>query len=228
MGKKFVIAIDGPAGSGKSTVAKLTAKQLGFLYVDTGAMYRALTLKAINEKIPFSDASGLTAMAQTARIELIGGNSRYTVLLDGKDVSDAIRTEEVSKGTQYVASILPIREILWKMQRDFRESHDIVMEGRDIGSKVFPDAQLKVFLDASANERAKRRYLQLKEMGIYGSIDDIERDIMQRDEKDKQRSISPLLKLPDAVYIDTTGLTVLQVVERIISLYSDRKTLNVP
>lgn len=222
MGKKFVIAIDGPAGSGKSTVAKLIAKQLGFLYVDTGAMYRALTLRAINEKIPFSDTTGLTAMAQVARIELISGNSKYTVFLDGKDVSDAIRTEEVSKGTQYVASILPIREILWKMQRGFRESHDIVMEGRDIGSKVFPDAQLKVFLDASAKERAKRRYLQLKEMGIEGNIGEIERDILLRDEKDRQRSISPLVKLPDAVHIDTTELTIAKVVEKIISLYSDR------
>jgi len=221
MGKKFVIAIDGPAGSGKSTVAKLTAEKLGFLYVDTGAMYRALTLKAINEKIPFSDAIGLTAMAQAARIKLISGNSKYTVFLDGKDVSDAIRTEEVSKGTQYVASILPIREILWKKQRDFRESHDIVMEGRDIGSKVFPDAQLKVFLDATAEERAKRRYLQLKEMGIERDIKEIEKDILQRDEKDRQRNISPLVKLPDAVYIDTTSLTIPQVVEKIITLYSE-------
>ncbi|MBN1445147.1 MAG: (d)CMP kinase [Candidatus Omnitrophica bacterium] len=222
MGKKFVIAIDGPAGSGKSTVAKLIAERLGFLYVDTGAMYRALTLKAINEKIPFSDAEGLTAMARAAKIELSGKFSKYTIFLDGKNVSDAVRAEEVSKGTQFVASILPIREILWKMQRDFRDNHDIVMEGRDIGSKVFPDAQLKVFLDATAKERAKRRYLQLREMGIDGNIEDIERDILQRDEKDRQRSISPLVKLSDAVYIDTTGLTIPQVVEKILSLYSDR------
>ncbi|MCM8820473.1 MAG: (d)CMP kinase, partial [Candidatus Omnitrophica bacterium] len=159
--KNFVIAIDGPAGAGKSTVAKLVAKKLGFLYVDTGAMYRALTLKAINEKITFADEEKLIEMAKNTKIELQDNKINYKVFLDGKDVSETIRTEEVSKGTQFIASILPIREILWKMQRSFRERYDIVMEGRDIGSKVFPDAQLKIFLDASVKERAKRRYLQL-------------------------------------------------------------------
>jgi len=217
--KKFVIAIDGPAGAGKSTVAKLVAKKLGFLYVDTGAMYRALTLKAINEKIPFSDEKKLIEMARNTSIEL-QDDTNYKVFLDGKDVSTAIRTEEVSKGTQFIASILPIREILWKMQRDLRERYNIVMEGRDIGSKVFPDAQLKIFLDASVNERAKRRYLQLKEMGIEGDLKMIEKEILERDEKDRKRSISPLVQLPDAVYIDTTGMTIPQVVESIVNLYN--------
>jgi len=217
--KKFVIAIDGPAGAGKSTVAKLVAKKLGFLYVDTGAMYRALTLKAINEKIPFSDEKKLIEMARNTSIEL-QDDTNYKVFLDGKDVSTAIRTEEVSKGTQFIASILPIREILWKMQRDLRERYNIVMEGRDIGSKVFPDAQLKIFLDASVKERAKRRYLQLKEMGIEGDLKMIEKEILERDEKDRKRSISPLVQLPDAVYIDTTGMTIPQVVESIVNLYN--------
>ena len=217
--KKFVIAIDGPAGAGKSTVAKLVAKKLGFLYVDTGAMYRALTLKAINEKIPFSDEKKLIEMARNTSIEL-QDDTNYRVFLDGKDVSTAIRTEEVSKGTQFIASILPIREILWKMQRDLRERYNIVMEGRDIGSKVFPDAQLKIFLDASVKERAKRRYLQLKEMGIEGDLKMIEKEILERDEKDRKRSISPLVQLPDAVYIDTTGMTIPQVVESIVNLYN--------
>jgi cytidylate kinase len=221
--KKFVIAIDGPAGAGKSTVAKLVAKKLGFLYVDTGAMYRALTLKAINEKIPFSDEKKLIEMARNTSIEL-QDDTNYRVFLDGKDVSTAIRTEEVSKGTQFIASILPIREILWKMQRDFRKRYNIVMEGRDIGSKVFPDAQLKIFLDASVNERAKRRYLQLKEMGIEGDLKMIEKEILDRDEKDRKRSISPLVQLPDAVYIDTTGMTIPQVVESIVNLYNKSAT----
>ena len=221
--KKFVIAIDGPAGAGKSTVAKLVAKKLGFLYVDTGAMYRALTLKAINEKIPFSDEKKLIEMARNTSIEL-QDDTNYKVFLDGKDVSTAIRTEEVSKGTQFIASILPIREILWKMQRDLRERYNIVMEGRDIGSKVFPDAQLKIFLDASVNERAKRRYLQLKEMGIEGDLKMIEKEILDRDEKDRKRSISPLVQLPDAVYIDTTGMTIPQVVESIVNLYNKSAT----
>lgn len=224
--KKFVIAIDGPAGSGKSTVAKLTASKLGFLYVDTGAMYRALTLKAINKHIPLSDVEKLTVMAKSTEIELRQQDNEYRVFTDSKDVTENIRTEGVSKGTHFIASILPIREILWKKQREYRERYNLVMEGRDIGSKVFPDAQLKVFLDASVKERAKRRYLQLKEMGIDENADKIEKEISERDERDRQRSISPLLKLPDAFYIDTTSLTILQVVDKVISLYQ-KKTFHV-
>ncbi len=224
--KKFVIAIDGPAGSGKSTVAKLTASKLGFLYVDTGAMYRALTLKAINKHIPLSDVEKLTVMAKSTEIELRQQDNEYRVFTDSKDVTENIRTEGVSKGTHFIASILPIREILWKKQREYRERYNLVMEGRDIGSKVFPDAQLKVFLDASVKERAKRRYLQLKEMGIDENADKIEKEISERDERDRQRSISPLLKLPDAFCIDTTSLTILQVVDKVISLYQ-KKTFHV-
>lgn len=222
--KKFVIAIDGPAGAGKSTVAKLTAQKLGFLYVDTGAMYRALTLKAIQKNIPFQDKDNLIKMAKNTAIELQDNKTEYRVLLDGKEISRDIRTEEVSEGTHFIASILAIREILWEMQRNLREKHDIVMEGRDIGSKVFPDAQLKIFLDASVKERAKRRYLQLKEMGIEGDINIIEQEINKRDEKDRQRSISPLQQHPDAFYIDTTGITIHQVVEKIEALY--KKTVD--
>jgi len=216
--KKFVIAIDGPAGSGKSTVAKIIAAKIGFLYVDSGAMYRALTLKALKEKVPFDNDKKLIEMARAAKIELYPEDGKYKVLLDGRDVSDEIRTEEVSKTSHYVSSILPIREILWRMQREYREKHDIVMDGRDIGSKVFPDAQLKIFLDAGVKERAKRRYLQLKEMGVDGNLEEIEKDIAARDEKDRNRSISPLVKLPDATCIDTTGLTIPRVVDKILSL----------
>lgn len=217
--KNFVIAIDGPAGAGKSTVAKIVAEKLGFLYVDTGAMYRCLTLKAMENCIDWNDEDNLVKMAENTKIEFENKNGKYCVIMDGKNVSEKIRKEEVSKNTKYVASILKIREILWKMQRDFRKKFNIVMEGRDIGSKVFPDAQLKIYLDASVEERAKRRYLQLKGMGIEEDMEKIKNDILKRDIIDKNRKIAPLLKVTDAEYIDTTNLTILQVTEKIINLY---------
>jgi cytidylate kinase len=221
--KNFVIAIDGPAGAGKSTVAKIVAKKLNFLYVDTGAMYRALTLKTMKEKIPWEDEERIVNMAKNTKIELYCDPDKYRVLLDGEDVSDEIRKECVSKNTSYIASMLKIREILWDMQRKFREKNNIVMEGRDIGSKVFPDAQLKIYLDASVDERAKRRYLQLKQMGIEEDIEKIKREIIERDIKDKNREIAPLVKLDDYFYIDTTNLTIDEVVNKIITLYESKK-----
>ncbi|MCM8772981.1 MAG: (d)CMP kinase [Candidatus Omnitrophica bacterium] len=220
--KNFVVAIDGPAGAGKSTVAKIVAKKLKFLYVDTGAMYRALTLKAMKLGIPWNEKEKLIEMAKNTKIELLD-NDKYRVLLDGEDVSEEIRKEEVSKNSDYVASILEIRQILWGKQRDFREKYNIVMEGRDIGSKVFPDAQLKIFLDASVEERAKRRYLQLKGMGIEINLEEIKKEIIKRDERDKNREIAPLIKSDDYYYIDTTNLTIEEVVEKIIKLYEKKK-----
>ena len=219
--KNFVIAIDGPAGAGKSTVAKIVAEKLGFLYVDTGAMYRALTLKAMKKNIDFRNKEELIKMAENTDLKLYQ-DTKYRVILDGEDVSEEIRKEEVSKNTHFVASIFEIREILWKMQRSFRETSNIVMEGRDIGSKVFPDAQLKIYLDASVEERAKRRYLQLKEKGEIADIEEIKKEVIERDKKDRNRKIAPLVKLPDAVYLDTTNLTIQEVVERIINLYHQK------
>ena len=215
--KNIVIAIDGPAGAGKSTVAKLVARKLGFLYIDTGAMYRCLTLKAMENNINWDDKEKLIEMAKNTNIEFIS-NDEYRVIMDGKDVSEAIRDEEVSKNTKHIASILEIREILWEKQRNYREKFNLVMEGRDIGSKVFPDAQIKIYLDASIDERTKRRYLQLKQMGIEEEIEKIKKDVEQRDEVDRKREIAPLMKVPEAIYIDTTGLTIDQVVNKICTL----------
>jgi cytidylate kinase len=217
--KRFVIAIDGPAGAGKSTVSKILAKRLNFLYVDTGAMYRVLTLKAMREKIPWDDKEKLIEMAKNTEIELYQDGEKYRVFMDGEDVSEEIRKEEVSKNTSCIASILEIRKILWEKQRNFREKYDIVMEGRDIGTKVFPDAQIKIYLDASVEERAKRRYLQLKEMGIEEDIEKIKKEIVERDKKDKNREIAPLIKTDDYYYIDTTDLAIDEVVDKIISIY---------
>jgi len=217
--KHFVIAIDGPAGAGKSTVAKIVAERLGFLYVDTGAMYRALTLKALQKKCDFNNRNDLISMARKTRIELLNDNGHYKVMVDGEDVTDEIRTEEVSKNSHFIASIPEIREILWNMQRAYRESHNIVMEGRDIGTVVFPDAQVKIYLDASVEERAKRRYLQLKQQNMGIDIDKLKEEIILRDERDRKREIAPLLKHPEAVVIDSTNMTVEQEVSIIIDLY---------
>jgi cytidylate kinase len=160
-------------------------------------------------------------MARNTQLELYPRPGGCGVRLDGLDVSEEIRTEEVSKNSHYIASTYAIREIMWAMQRHFREKHDLVMEGRDIGSIVFPDAQLKIYLDASVEERAMRRYRQLQEKGRPADIKEIEKDIIARDEKDRNRTIAPLLRLPDAVYIDSTFLTIEEEVSEIVRLYHE-------
>ncbi|HPP67341.1 MAG TPA: (d)CMP kinase [bacterium] len=218
--KRIVIAIDGPAGAGKSTVAALVAKKLGFLYVDTGAMYRALTLKALKNKISLTNKNLLIEMAQKTDIKLDPETSR--VFLDNKDVSTEIRNEQVSKTSHFIASIPEIREILWQIQRGYRDKYNIVMEGRDIGSVVFPDAQIKIYLDASVDERAKRRYKQLKQQNLEYDITEIKKEIILRDEKDRNRSIAPLIKAKDAAVIDTTSMNIPQVVNAIIKIYQQK------
>lgn len=217
--KNFVIAIDGPAGAGKSTIAKIVAEKLGFLYVDTGAMYRALTLKALKERLDLNNSKVLIDMAQKSKIELLQTKNSYKVLLDGHDVTEEIRTEEVSKNSHFIASIPDIREILWNIQRSYRNHYNIVMEGRDIGTVVFPDAQVKIFLDASLEERAKRRYLQLKEKGIQIDIEKLKEEIIKRDEKDSKRNIAPLKKHPEAIVIDTTNMSIEEEVLLVSDIY---------
>ncbi len=217
--KNFVIAIDGPAGAGKSTIAKLVAEKLGFLYVDTGAMYRALTLKALKLNLDLNDRNSLIEMARKSMIDLAQDKNSYRVFLDDKDVTDEIRTEIVSKKSHHIASIKEIREILWEVQRSYREKNNIVMEGRDIGTVVFPDAQIKIYLDASVEERAKRRFLQLKQQGQCVDFEKVKEEIIKRDEKDSKREIAPLLKHPEAIVIDTTNLTIDQEVEMILDIY---------
>ncbi|MCM8822135.1 MAG: (d)CMP kinase [Candidatus Omnitrophica bacterium] len=220
--KHSVIAIDGPAGAGKSTVAVLVARKLGFLYIDTGAMYRALTLKALRLKLDLDNKKPLIEMSQKSVIELIQEENGCKIFLDGEDVSKQIRTEQVSANSHFVALIPEIREILWKVQRSYRNSHDIVMEGRDIGTVVFPDAEVKIYLDASPEERAKRRYLQLKAQGIEVDIEKIKGEILLRDERDSKRDIAPLIKHPEAIVVDTTSMTIEQVVAAIVEIYKEK------
>jgi cytidylate kinase len=211
-----IIAIDGPAGSGKSTVAKGLADRLGLLYVDTGAMYRALTLKAVNEGINFKDEKALVGLAGRTDIQLKMQGDALKVVLDGEDVSRAIREQSVTNKVRYLAGIKGVRREMVRLQRSLADSaQGAVLEGRDIGTVVFPRAKYKFYLDAKKGERAKRRYKDLRKMGQRIKMQDIADDLNRRDRSDMERSVAPLVKARDAVYIDTTELTVAQVVEKI-------------
>jgi len=224
----LIIAVDGPAASGKSTTAKLVADRLGFTYIDSGAMYRAVALKAIRLAVGMTDHDRLGSVAREASIELTG-HGRGPILLDGDDVTLAIRSEDVSLAASVISTIPEVRVALVEQQRKIGRRENCVMEGRDIGTVVFPNADLKVFLVASLEERARRRYEQSVEQGAEGARDDagggaeqaiaeIARGIAERDERDSTRTDSPLRKAEDAVEINTTSLTIEQQVDRVIEL----------
>jgi len=218
MKRNFIIAIDGPAGSGKSTVAKKVAKRLGLLYVDTGAMYRALTLKAINEDVKFDDEDSLIALAKRADIELkMDDDLRLSVLLEGADVSEEIRKSYVTNNVKFVARIPEVRAEMGKLQRKVASSgKGAVLEGRDIGTVVFPDADKKIYLDASIEKRVERRFKELKDKGHEITLDEVRKDVVTRDRSDETRDVAPLKKAEDAVIIDTTDMTVAEVAEGIL------------
>lgn len=215
--KKLIVAIDGPAGAGKSTIARLVAKELGYLYIDTGAMYRAITLKAIAGKTNLHDAGALEALAKKTRIELVQEKKGLRVMLDGEDVSAKIRSEKVSLHTNEVSKVPGVREVLRAMQRKMGRPGGVVMEGRDIGTSVFPKAQAKFYLDASPAERALRRFKELKAKGKRVSLERIAHALAQRDYKDKTRGISPLKIAADATVIDSTRLSLEQVAKKILN-----------
>ena len=211
-----VITIDGPAGAGKSTVAKELARRLGIFYLDTGAMYRALTLKAIRSGMNLEDAAGLVDLARGTRIRLENHSNGTKVLLDGEDVSEAIRSLEVTNKTFYIARTGGVREIMVGWQREIGARRSIVIEGRDVGTVVFPKASRKFYLDADFQERAHRRIKELREKGKQVDEASLKTELKERDHKDFTRAVGPLKAADDAVVIDTTRLTVNGTVEEIL------------
>jgi len=212
----MIIAIDGPAGAGKSTVAKILAQRLGFLYIDTGAMYRALTLEALEQNIDIRDSERLVKMATTSSIDLVSRSGNLRVLLDGRDVSKEIREPRVTKLVSDLAKIKGVREAMLKLQRALGKESDSVLEGRDIGTVVFPDAEKKFYLDAKFGERVDRRYKELKETNREVKSEEVAQDLNNRDTIDSSREFAPLKKAEDAVYIDTTSLGIEEVVQTLL------------
>ena len=215
--RALVIAIDGPAGSGKSTVSKRIAKSLGILYIDTGAMYRALTLKAMRNKCDLADEGSLTKLAHSIRIDLEVSDCHLKVILDGEDVSNLIRTPELTNNVKYIARVAGVRHEMVRLQRLIGERHGAVMEGRDIGTIVFPDANYKFYLDADVEERARRRHKELVESGQGVDFEDIKKDVIIRDESDMKRDVGALKKADDAILVDTTHLSIDGVVAKLLS-----------
>jgi CMP/dCMP kinase len=219
---RLTIAIDGPSGAGKSTVAKEIARRLGYLYIDTGAMYRAVGLKALQKNPRLDDVHQIVAIARDSRIELKTSQGQSQVWLDGADVSQAIRAEAVSQAASIVSSIPEVRRILVSAQQAMGAKGAVVMEGRDIGTKVFPNADLKVFLDASESTRARRRFEENQRKGVNLTLEETIAEIHERDSRDSQRADSPLTQAPDAVYLDTSHKTIEEVIQEILGLVQDR------
>jgi CMP/dCMP kinase len=216
--KRLVIAIDGPSGAGKSTIAKLLASRLGYMYIDSGAMYRAVGWKAKREGVDPADEGRLADLCRSTEVTIKLDDCEPRFFVDGIDVSGEIRTPEMGMMASAVSKARAVRERLLVLQRDLGKNGGVVMDGRDIGTVVFPDADVKFYLDASAEERGKRRYLELKAKGMDVDLEQITREIRDRDRQDSMRSLAPLRRADDAILIDSTDLTVNEVLERMLSV----------
>ena len=225
--KGIVIAIDGPVGAGKSTVAQRTAERLGYLYVDSGAMYRAVALVAEEQGIAASDAARVAEMVRRLRIDLEKTVDGVRVSVDGREVTEQIRTPRISQAASVVATLPEVRRLLVAQLQRIGEAGGIVMEGRDIGTIVFPKAELKVYLDASPEVRAQRRFEQQQALGLSTRLEQTREEVRERDRRDLEREASPLRRAPDAVYVDTTVLTADEVVDVIVRLVRLRQETSV-
>jgi cytidylate kinase len=216
--KRLIIAIDGPSGAGKGTVARAVARALDYRHIDTGAMYRAVAWKALHHDVPFDEESSIAALAEQASLDLASDRT----IIDGHDVTRAIRTPEIDKAAASVARLPKVRAALVARQRALGAGGGVVMEGRDIGSVVFPDADLKVYLDASAEERARRRANDPAHSGQQGSLAGVQSELQARDKSDSERPVAPLTLAPDAVYIDTTAMPIEHVVKTVLEIAKER------
>ena len=217
-GNYMNIAIDGPAGAGKSTIAKLVAKELEFLYVDTGAMYRSIALYLLENEVDYNDEEQLLAALDQINIEIKYVDGAQRMILNGRDVSDMIRREEVGNAASATSALKPVRAKLLNLQRDIAAENDVIMDGRDIGTNILPNAELKIYLTASVEVRAERRYKELVEKGETPDLEEVKKGIEQRDYQDMNRDIAPLRQAEDAVLVDSSYMTIDEVVAKITEL----------
>jgi len=216
--EKLVIAIDGPSGVGKSTVGKALARRFGYLFIDSGAVYRAVGRKALDASVRLDDAAAVARIARDADIRLEGDPDHLRVFLDGREVTNEIRLPDASHASSVVATIPAVREAVVDKLREMSRAGGVVMDGRDIGTKVFPDAQVKLFLEAAPDVRAARRFLEERERGRDVTIEQINAELAERDRRDRQRAATPLVKAPDAILIDTSSMPLDRVIERVLEI----------
>lgn len=216
------IALDGPAGAGKSTLAKMLANKLGYIYVDTGALYRSIGLYAVRNHAETKDSAAVSSLLNDLKIEIRHKDGHQCVVLNGEDVTGQIRSPEISMAASDVSAIPKVREFLLGLQKDIAAGNDVVMDGRDIGTVVLPDAKIKIFLTASPEDRARRRYEELRAKGADVDYGDVFRDVIRRDEQDSGREIAPLRPADDAVIVDTTGLEINQSFEKLLRITREK------
>ncbi|PFD43938.1 cytidylate kinase [Bacillus cereus] len=220
MDKRISIAIDGPAAAGKSTVAKVVAKKLSYVYIDTGAMYRTITYAALEQKVDIENEEKLMEVVKNVNIEFQQGENTQLVFLNGQDVSEVIRTPDVTNRVSIVAKHRLVREEMVRRQQELAKKGGVVMDGRDIGTHVLPDAEVKIFMLASVEERAERRHLENMNKGFDSNLEQLKEEIAQRDKLDSEREVSPLKKADDALELDTTSLSIEEVVQKIMEIVS--------